>query len=153
MCVRVCVSVCVCLCIGQVRRSDEGRTQEVERENAVGVCIVQCTQGTHYLSEVDITALYHARIRECKGCRLKGLEQEGRLGVGRLNRATSICSKLVADSPLPRKIQLHFSTSAPAQPTSELFTTSRAKRNDIAHQMNMFAVKFHLWKIRCVYFR
>lgn len=74
-------SVCVCGRIGQVRKSDEGRTQEVERENAVGVCIVQCTQGTHYLSEVDITALYHARIRECKGCRVKGWSKRGSSGL------------------------------------------------------------------------
>lgn len=51
----------------------EGREQEVEqRENAAGVCIAQCTQGTHYLSKVDITALCHARIRGCKGGARRG---------------------------------------------------------------------------------
>lgn len=80
-----------CLCswqyTGWLCRRSEGRRQEVERENAVHVCIVQCKQGTQYLSEVDITALCHARIRECKAG----------WWMGRFSRAVSICLKLVAD--------------------------------------------------------
>ena len=83
-----------------------------QRENAVGVCIAQCTQGTHYLSKVDITALCHARIRQ-----MQRWEEGARGGFEgpwfrpwlRLNRATSIRWKLAADSP---KIKLHFSTRA-----------------------------------------
>lgn len=56
-----------------------------QRENAVGVCIAQCTQGTHYLSKVDITALCHARIRQ--------MQRWGE-GKGRFRRA--VVSAMVA---------------------------------------------------------
>lgn len=88
----------------------EGREQEVEqRENAAGVCIAQCTQGTHYLSKVDITALCHARIRGCKGGARRG---EAAVSAVALKSSHVDPLEISGDSRLPRKIKLHFSTRA-----------------------------------------
>lgn len=123
----------------------------MERENAVCVCIVQCTQGRHYLSEVDITALYHARIGECKGGWVKEKGQsEGRgglWGVDRLNRATSMYSKLRNRWPIFHYLEkLNFVFRRAPIYLCELFAMCKERGNDVARRMKTLVVKSFVLK-------
>ena len=122
----------VCVCVSVYRPGSQERRRKDARSGTR-----ECSRCMHSTMYTGYTLPFRSRHygfipRENSGMQRlpaerKGMEQEGQWGVGRLNRATSICSKLVADSPLPRKIQLHFSTSARAHLRASF--SQRAERN------------------------